>query len=92
MMGDHIMEESPEEKYLGDMIHTDGLAASILSTVNKRLNLAKEKGKQIFWRRMAPKLKKIEDDDKYIALKAKMNRKKEEQALNKNYAKTSGSD
>ena len=25
-------------KYLGDMIHTDGLAASILSTVNKRLS------------------------------------------------------
>ena len=37
MMGSHIMEESQEEKYLGDMIHTDGLAASILSTVNKRL-------------------------------------------------------
>ena len=33
------MEESPEEKYLGDMIHTDGLAASILSTVNKRLSV-----------------------------------------------------
>ena len=31
------MEESPEEKYLGDMVHTDGLAASILSTINKRL-------------------------------------------------------
>ena len=39
MMGGHIMEESLEEKYLGDMIHTDGLAASILSTVNKRLNV-----------------------------------------------------
>ena len=38
-MGSHIMEESPEEKYLGDMIHTDGLAASILSTVNKRLGV-----------------------------------------------------
>ena len=35
MMGSHIMEESPEEKYLGDMVHTDGLAASILSTINK---------------------------------------------------------
>ena len=31
------MEESMEEKYLGDMIHTDGLSASILSTVNKRI-------------------------------------------------------
>ena len=25
------MEVSPEEKYLSDMVHTDGLAASILS-------------------------------------------------------------
>ena len=39
MKGNHIMEESPEEKYLGDMIHTDGLAASILSTVNKCLGV-----------------------------------------------------
>ena len=37
MMGSHIMEESPEEKYLGDMVNTDQLAASILSTINKRL-------------------------------------------------------
>ena len=37
MMGSHIMEESPEEKYLGDMVHTDGLAASIRCTINKRL-------------------------------------------------------
>ena len=37
MMGSHIMEESPEEKYLGNQIHTDGLAASILSTINKRI-------------------------------------------------------
>ena len=27
---------------------------------------------QIFWRRMAPKLKKINDEDKYIALKEKL--------------------
>ena len=39
MIEGHIMEESMEEKYLGDMIHTDRLAASILSTVNKRLNV-----------------------------------------------------
>ena len=39
MMGSHIMEESPEEKYLGDMIHTYGLAVSILSTVKKRFNV-----------------------------------------------------
>ena len=37
MMGSHKMEESPEEKYLGDQIHTDGIAASILSTINKWL-------------------------------------------------------
>ena len=37
MMGSHKMEESPEEKYLGDQIHTDGIAASILSTINKRI-------------------------------------------------------
>ena len=36
-MRSHIMEDSPEEKYLGDMVHTDRLAASILSTINKRL-------------------------------------------------------
>ena len=29
------MEESPEEKYLGDMIHTDGTGVSILSTTKK---------------------------------------------------------
>ena len=39
MMGIHIMEESPEDKYLGDTVHTDGLAASILSTINKRLGV-----------------------------------------------------
>ena len=47
------------------------------------LNLTEEIGKQIISRRMAPKLKKIDDEDKYIALKAKMKRKKEEQALKK---------
>ena len=36
-MVSHIIEESPDEKYLGDLVHTDGLAASILSTINKRL-------------------------------------------------------
>ena len=38
-------------------------------------------GKQIFWRRMAPKLKKLDDEDKYLALKAKMKLTKEAQAL-----------
>ena len=41
-------------------------------------------GKQIFWRRMAPKLKKIDDEDKYLALKAKIKLEKDEQALKKN--------
>ena len=39
MMGSHKMEESPEENYLGDQIHTDGLTASILSTINKLIGL-----------------------------------------------------
>ena len=34
-MGSHIIEESKEKKYLGDQIHTDGLEASIPSTINK---------------------------------------------------------
>ena len=42
MMGPHKMEESPEEKYLGDQIHTDGLAASILSTINKPIEKVNE--------------------------------------------------
>ena len=41
------------------------------------LDLTQEIGKQIFWRRMAPK---IDDEDKYLALKAKMKLKKAEQA------------
>ena len=47
------------------------------------LDLTHEMGKQIFWRRMAPKLKKLDDEDKYLALKAKMKLKKAEQALKK---------
>ena len=43
------------------------------------LDLIAEMGKQIFWRRMAPKLKKLDNEDKYSALKAKMKLKKEEQ-------------
>ena len=46
-----------------------------------------EKGKLIFWRRMAPKLKKMDDNDKYLALKAKLKKKKEEQAQKKNNPK-----
>ena len=37
-----------------------------------------EKGKLIFWRRMAPKFKKMDDNDKLLALKAKLKKKKEE--------------
>ena len=47
------------------------------------LDLTEEMGKQIFWRRMAPKLKKLDNEDKYSALKAKTKLKKEEQALKK---------
>ena len=49
------------------------------------LDLTEEMGKQIFWRRMAPKLKKLNDEDKYLALKAKMKLKKDEQTLKKNH-------
>ena len=45
------------------------------------LDLTEEMGKQIFWRRMAPKLKKLDQEDKYAELKEKMKRKKEEQTL-----------
>ena len=36
MMGTETMEESEEEKHLGDKIPTNGFDASISSTVNKR--------------------------------------------------------
>ena len=49
----------------------------------RNLNMDEEKGKLIFWRRMAPKLKKLDDNDKYLALKAKLKKKKEEQAQKK---------
>ena len=48
------------------------------------LDLTQEMGKQIFWRRMAPKLKKIDDEDKYIALKEKLRIKKGKKSLKKN--------
>ena len=56
------------------------------------LNLNEEIGKQIFWRRMAPKLKKLDEEDKYIALKAKMKKKRGRTGPEKNCTKTSGSD
>ena len=51
-----------------------------LSYEQRGLTLTKEMGKQIFWRRMAPKL---DDEDKYLALKSKMKLNKEDQALTK---------
>ena len=33
MMGDMIIENSKSEKYLGDQIHEDGCAASIIATL-----------------------------------------------------------
>ena len=48
------------------------------------LDLTQEMGKQIFWRRMAPKLKKLDNEDNYLALKAKLKLKGAEQALTKN--------
>ena len=44
------------------------------------LDLTQEMGKQIFWRRMAPKLKKLDYEDKYLSLKAKIKLKKAEHA------------
>ena len=40
------------------------------------LNLNKEMGKQIFWRKMAAKLKKLADENKYKELKEKLKLKK----------------
>ena len=37
MMESHEMEESPEEKYLGDQIHKDETAASVNETINNRI-------------------------------------------------------
>ena len=48
----------------------------------RNLNMDEERGKLIFWRRMAPKLKKLDDQDKLLALKAKLKKKREEQLKN----------
>ena len=47
------------------------------------LNLNEEIGKQIFWCRMAPKLKKIDEEDKYIALKVKMKKRRKNRPCKK---------
>merc|ERR1719483_768375 len=54
-----------------------------LTYEQRNLNMDEERGKLIFWRRMAPKLKKLDDKDKLVALKAKLKKKKEEQIKNK---------
>ena len=58
-----------------------------LTYEQRNLNMDEERGKLIFWRRMAPKLKKLDDKDKLVALKAKLKKKKEEQLKNKNNPK-----
>ena len=47
-----------------------------------------ERGKLIFWRRMAPKLKTMNDHDKWLELKERLRKKKEEQLKNKLAKKT----
>ena len=47
------------------------------------LNLNFEQGKQIFWRRMEPKCKKLADENKLKELKEKLKLKKEEKAKKK---------
>ena len=39
-MGAHILEHSASEKYLGDKIHEDRIAASITETIKGRMPLA----------------------------------------------------
>ena len=36
MLGENIIQEKPEEKYLGDIFSSMGLAESVESTVNER--------------------------------------------------------
>ena len=42
-MGNHILENSKSEKYLGDQIHEVGTATSIIVKLNNRIPLAKKK-------------------------------------------------
>ena len=43
-MGDHVLENSASEKYLGDKINKNGTAASITETIESRLPAAMAKG------------------------------------------------
>merc|ERR1711892_259207 len=49
----------------------------------RNLNMTEEKGKLIFWRRMAPKLKTLNDHDKWLELRERMRKKKAEQKQKK---------
>merc|ERR1711892_1098580 len=54
----------------------------------RNLDMNEERGKLIFWRRMAPKLKTLNDYDKWLELKERLRKKKEEQLKNKLTKKT----
>ena len=47
MMGETVIENSQSEKYLGDMIHENGCAASIEATIKGRINGAREAARNI---------------------------------------------
>merc|ERR1712123_124567 len=49
----------------------------------RNLDMNEERGKLIFWRRMAPKLKSLNDHDKLLELKERLRKKKAEQAQKK---------
>ena len=46
-MGEHVLENSASEKYLGDKINQNGTAASIMETIESRQPLAVAKGNKI---------------------------------------------
>merc|ERR1739838_220144 len=54
----------------------------------RNLDMNEERGKLIFWRRMVPKLKTMNDHDKWLELKESLRKKKEEQLKNKLAKKT----
>ena len=47
-MGNSIIENSQEEKYLGDEISEDGCVASISETIKERIRKLTSKGHDIF--------------------------------------------
>ena len=46
-IGNHVLENSASEKYLGDKINKNGTAASITETIESKLPAATAKGKEI---------------------------------------------